>query len=224
MTDKKNGTTALSQNSVTGLVKRTRSRNHIYGFLSLVYRCEPSRDLLQNFRDPIFLEQLGDLGVSFDKSFETSQLSVLVEELAVEYTLLFLGPGGHIYPYESAYLNEGESSWIKSATGIKRLIESLGFSYRKEYTSHHDHIAVELEVMEKVTAAEVIALEKNDIKKAREIIEFEKKFITEHLAKWIPVFADKVIDRAQSSFYRGMAELTKEFVLLEAIELQKISL
>ncbi|GBE05880.1 hypothetical protein BMS3Abin10_01521 [bacterium BMS3Abin10] len=43
----------------------------------------------------------------------------------------------------------------------------------------------------------------------------EKKFIEEHLLKWIPIFCDKVITWAELPFYREMAKLTKFFIEFE---------
>ena len=72
--------------------------------------------------------------------------------------------------------------------------------------------------MQQLTVAEEKAWEKGDRNLALACLENEKKFIEEHLAEWIPDFCDKVIDGADLSFYREMAELTKKFIEFEKNE------
>ncbi len=43
-------------------------------------------------------------------------------------------------------------------------------------------------------------------------LKVEKKFLDEHLSKWVPPFCDKVIAQANVPFYREMAGVTKDFL------------
>ncbi len=43
-----------------------------------------------------------------------------------------------------------------------------------------------------------------------------KRFLDEHLGRWIGPFASAVIAGAQSSYYSRLAELTVKFIDLEA--------
>lgn len=171
-------------------------RSNVYGLLSRVYSSEPSKDFLESIRGSSFLEALG-------QDFKSAPLDGLVDELSVEYTRLFIGPGSHIYPYESAYRKDKESV----SREVKDFIESRGLKYRSDFTESHDHISVELEFMERIA--------KED---APGFIKMGRQFINDHLIKWVPGFADKVIASASLSFYREMAKFTKEFILLEGVD------
>ncbi|MFH1853909.1 MAG: molecular chaperone TorD family protein [Candidatus Omnitrophota bacterium] len=186
---------------------RPIERSNVYGLLSRVYSSEPSKDFLESIRGSGFIEVLG-------QDFKSASLDELVDKLSVEYTRLFIGPGSHIYPYESAYRKD-KGSIDKD---IKNFIESRGLRYRSDFTEGPDHISVELEFMERIAQEEIKAREQGDLKKAPDFIELGRQFVNEHLIKWVPGFSDKVINSASLSFYREMAKFTKEFILLEGVD------
>ena len=86
-------------------------RNHIYGLLATVYRQEVTSDFLRRLKDPQFLGVLSGLGIEFKSDFLEKPETVLLEDLAVEYTMLFLGPGKHISPHESMHHQIDEGKW-----------------------------------------------------------------------------------------------------------------
>jgi len=77
---------------------------------------------------------------------------------------------------------------------------------------------VELEFMQQVTQREEQAWEADDKGMALICLENEKKFVEEHLVRWIPDFCEKVIGEAASPFYREMAKFTKKFIEFEKNE------
>jgi TorA maturation chaperone TorD len=197
-------------------------RSNIYGLLATIYRREMTSDLLKQLKDPPILKILSNLGIELNNGFLKKPEHELLEDLAVEYARLFIGPGKHISPHESVHHKREDGRWGQlwgpSTAEVKKLIESAGLSYQSEYTGLPDHISAELEFMQQVTLAEEKAWEDGNKKLALACLENEKKFIEEHLAEWIPDFCDKVINQAESSFYRVMAELTQKFVEFEKNE------
>ena len=198
------------------LSQRAKERSNIYSLLSVVYRKEPSQELLKSFKESDYLRLLKEAGVELDKYFDKKPLQELAEELAVEYTRLFIGPGKHIYPYESAYRDEKVSMMSDSALRIKNLIESYGLRYPSDFLDNFDHISVELEFMEKITYAESNAWKRKNFPRAIEALELERRFLDEHLLRWVPAFTEKVIGAARLDFYKEIAKLTKEYVLSES--------
>lgn len=203
--------------------EEARARSYVYGFLSLVYGQEPTAELLGQIREPGFVSVLKDLGLNFDEDFLNRHKSELLKELVLEYTRLFLGPGQHISPHESVH-REGEGIlWGNSTAKVKVFIESSGLKYHSDFKGMPDHISVELEFMCRLTKAEQEAREKEDAPKLEKILNLERRFIDEHISKWIPQFADKIAAQTKLSFYRNMATLTKEFIQFETEELNKPS-
>lgn len=187
-----------------------RERSNIYGFLALVYQREPDAALLE-----ILGKQdaaLRDLGVDFSKPASIRNKRDILEELSVEYTRLFLGPGRHISPYESVWREDGGAHWGKSTTEVKTFIETLGLNYTEEWTGLPDHIGVEFELMKKLIEHEKKTRIGKDMKTVRLCIEIQKRFMDEHIFKWVPGFCEKVIEESREDFYKQIAMLTKQFI------------
>lgn len=131
------------------------------------------------------------------------------EDLAVEYTRLFMGPGKHIPPYESVH-REGVL-FGKGAAEITRIIESSGLKYKSDFTGLPDHIGVEFEFIYKL----LVGKAKAKGEEQKKIERLEAKFIGEHLLPWVPGFCDKVIKNAKLEFFKDLARDTKEFIMSE---------
>ena len=202
-------------------------RSSIYGFLAAVYRQELTSELLQQMKAHRFQEVLSNLGVKLNNGFFQNSEEELLENLAVEYARLFVGPGKHISPHESVHhKKEGVQSgqlWGELTAEVKRIIESSGLEYKSEFTGMPDHISVELEFMQQVILREEQAWQDDDKQTALLCLKNEKKFVDEHLFGWIPDFCEKVIEAAEMPFYREMAKLTCNFIEFEKEELKRLS-
>ena len=200
-----------------------KNRSDIYGLLASVYRQEVTSDLIQQIKDPQFLGILSDLGTERLDTFLQKPENELLGDLAVEYARLFLGPGKHISPHESVHHQREDGQWGKlwgaSTAEVKKLIEATGLSYSDDFKGLPDHITVEFEFMQQLTLCEEQAWEETDTDKVTTCRQVEKKFIEEHLVRWIPVFCEKVIQEAELPFYRAVAALTRSFIEFEKAEM-----
>jgi TorA maturation chaperone TorD len=203
--------------------EQAQQRSNIYGFLARVFRKELSTDMLARIKDSGFRDVLSSLEVQLGDEFFSAPEEELIENLAVEYTRLFLGPGRHISPHESIHYERDDGDWGRhwgaSTVEVKKFVESLGLKYKESDTSIPDHISVELELMQKVIEKEKQAWSTNGSKDVLHYLKIEKMFMEDHIMKWIPQFCDKVIAEAEFSYYREMAELTKNFLALEMEEI-----
>lgn len=201
------------------MVAKTMERSSLYGFLALVYREEPTAAFLLKMKNAEFLDALSAAGVRFDKAFFASPDEELLDELAIEYTRLFIGPGRHIPASEGAQ-REG-ALWGRTTSEVARLVENCGLRYNPEYCDPPDHIGVELEFMQEVTRREAEAWEREDSSEALHCLHIEREFIGKHLSRWVPLFCEKVAQEAECSFYREMAVLTDSFIQCEYKEIRK---
>jgi TorA maturation chaperone TorD len=200
-------------------------RSNVYGLLATVYRQEVTLELLHQMKDPQFLGVLSGLGIQLGDDFFQKHEQELLEDMAVEFTRLFLGPGKHISPHESVHHQrddaQGGQLWGETTVEVRKFIESAGLDYASEYKGLPDHISVELEFMQQVTLREEQAWGENDKDRALYCLKIEKKFVDEHLSRWVPIFCDKVIRGAKLPFYREMATLTKNFMEFEKTEVNR---
>jgi TorA maturation chaperone TorD len=194
-------------------------RINVYGFLARIYEKEVTPEFLQEVRTPSILGVLTQFGADLGDDFLSRPADELTEDLAVEYTRLFLGPGKHLPPHESIHHERDDGDWGTfwgaSTVEVKKFIETAGLQYRDDFKDMPDHISVEFEFMQKVIERERTAWEEGDGDAALYCLKMEKMFIDDHLHRWVPRFCGKVAEDAQLSFYREMAKLTKGFVELE---------
>ncbi|MGE5576630.1 MAG: molecular chaperone [Syntrophothermus sp.] len=210
------------------LAEAARCRGNLYGILSMIFSKEPTAELLERLRDPAFTQALGELGVQFGEDFHNRPDDELLLELAVEYARLFLGPGKHLSPHESVYVGKFSDKEGRGLEGllcgqatveVKEAIAEAGFEFLPGYRGLPDHLGVELEFMQLLTGREAEAWQKGDGQTALNCLEQEYHFVNNHLARWIPLFCEKVVESARLDFYRETAKLTRAFVQSEAEDL-----
>jgi TorA maturation chaperone TorD len=127
-----------------------------------------------------------------------------LENLLVDYTRLFLGPADILAkPYESVW-TAGEND---STAALLGLYAQGGFEVDEGFRELPDHIAAELEFL--------YLLIHQDAPK-----ELRRRFLDEHLGKWVRPFAQAVEAGAQTLFYRELAQLTERVVAAEANRLR----
>ena len=216
--------TDMTDLEVQNKAEGARIRSNIYGFLSSMFREEITAERLRQIKGPDIKEVLSEMGIQYE-IFSKKDQDQLLEDLAVEYTRLFLGPDKHISPHEAVHHQRDDGDWGVhwggSTVDVKKFIETTGLEYKQEYSGMPDHISVELDFMKEAAGREAQAIEEKDWEGALYCQKMEKKFICDHLIKWIPTFCDKIISQAEISFYGDLADVTKDFITLEFEEINE---
>jgi TorA maturation chaperone TorD len=91
-----------------------------------------------------------------------------------------------------------------------------GVGLPEEMKDQPDFIGFELDFMRHLTEKEAQAWADDDREEALGILERQRAFLKEHITRWIPRFCDVMAQEARLDFYRGIACMTKGFVLDEA--------
>jgi DMSO reductase family type II enzyme chaperone len=188
-------------------------RSGLYGLLAAVFRREPTAALLRELARPELSTALGQAGLKLEEVAPGRPDDESIEDLAVEYARLFLGPGKHIPPYEGVYVENSLAT--ATADEIARFIESHGFAYRPEYHDLPDHVSVELEFMAALAGEEAAAWERGEPAAASARSGIQAQFIAAHLLRWLPAFCADVVENAKLPFYREFANLLKGFIASE---------
>ena len=189
----------------------------LYGLLANIFATEVSPELLAQLRSDEFRELFTELKIDLGEDFYSGDAAEIVDQLAVEFAGLFLGPGHFISPHESVHhvRDDGDygTLWGADTVAVKKFIEATGLSYKPEFGGMPDHIAVELEFIQKLEERYAQAVDDGEMELADNLMKIKKRFFTEHLLAWAPEFLKKVADRATLPFYREMAVLLQ--LLLE---------
>jgi TorA maturation chaperone TorD len=126
------------------------------------------------------------------------------QEIRMDFARIFLGPDGRLMPYESLHnypLGDRPRLWGKTAEEVQAFYISAGIVMDEEINLIPDHISAEMLFMS--------YLIENGIS------ELQKRFLEEHLAKWIPEYCNELQKYASTVFYKEIANILKEFILSE---------
>ena len=198
------------------------SRSNCYGLLALIFRDAPSSEIVMQLRTPPLAETLRHLGYDVTQDL-SGMLEAVTECLDEQYTQTFVGPGPHVPPYASVHHSREGQLWGDSTVWVKQFIETTGLSFKNSWDSIPDHIAIELELMQRLTAheaqlwpsslSEPSHYNKSVNKRLHQCLHAQEQFLRDHLCKWIPQFCRRVLETSTSLFYREMARLTESVVL-----------
>ncbi|MHA1563996.1 MAG: TorD/DmsD family molecular chaperone [Alphaproteobacteria bacterium] len=202
------------------LAATARERSRLYGLLAAVFRQEPGAELLAKIKTPDLAQALSDAGLDLGREFFEKAESDLHEELAIEYTRLFCGPGHHISPHESVQRKRGSGTlWGTETVVVMRTIEAAGFDFDCEFNGIPDHVSVELEFLAKLAGGEAVSWRELDYFGAENALRWQHQFIASHAGKWMPMFCRKVIEKAQLPFYAAFAAMLKQFLAGEKADI-----
>lgn len=132
-------------------------------------------------------------------------------ELANDFRQCFLGPENHLPPFQS--VADSSRSQAQCCDSLQEFAKVIGPIQAQGFKSQpmHDHASLELAMMGQVQLSIYASLELEDHQAAKELQEVAETFYTQHL-DWLIKYCDVVNARSQTSFYRGLFKVTKEFL------------
>ena len=136
-------------------------------------------------------------------------------ELLVDYARLFLGPGATLAtPYGSVWLSGEDTLMQDSTMAVLALYEEAGFELDEAFREVPDHIAVELEFLYLLLYRECEAEQGGNERERENAIQLRRRFLDEHVGRWVAPFAAAVESGAETAFYRELAQFTKRTLRL----------
>lgn len=197
-------------------ILREKARGDCYRFLSACFYL-PQKEifleegLLQNLTNG--LKQINPDTAVLSNEMERAFLQYSDEELAVEYSKLFVGPYGlKAPPYGSVYLDKERRVMGDSTIEVIKIYEEAGLSISDDFKELPDHIAAELEFMYFLIFKEIEALERHELYTAMQFLEMQNKFLKKFLWRWIQPFTEKIKEGTKNKFYHGLSDCVTNFV------------
>lgn len=223
----------MAQDAITSreMAELAQQRSVVYAFLSSIFMVLPDQAFVGRLTDGrmgTLLDALSaddvpsdiEAGIRLIRGYLTSIQTVpddqVETDLAVERARLLRGikPGyGPPPPYESVYRGTADNSASQTLLQVKRAFADAGASVPESIHEPADYIGLELELMRYLTNQEAQAWGAGDEVQARVWLDKQKTFLTDHLALWIPRFADRMAEHAALGFYQGVARIAKGFVM-----------
>lgn len=159
-------------------------RSEIYKLFAGLFLKEPDDEMLLQFKEMFKM-----------KFNETPQ------EIRTDFRQLFSVHGAKVKPYESFYnysIGERPSLWGRTSGDVMSFYRAEGLDIGVEPAPVPDHLSVELVFMSYL-------VEKG-------LVEQQKKFLEEHLAKWVPNCCYDITLHAKTAFFKEISDLLKELL------------
>ena len=196
-----------------------RRRAQTYGMLARLYRVEVDADTLEELRGMRFPVNTGnalvDSGYRGLFNYLKTSWHDSLTELAIDYARCFIGHGVNgysaAYPYESVYTSERRLMMQEARAEVLAIFRQNGFK-RDKWNEGEDHIALELEFMQRMSMRAADFIDDQDEEKAIENLQVQLDFAHDHLENWVPMLVADMRQFAQTSFYLGLADLTIGFI------------
>jgi TorA maturation chaperone TorD len=98
---------------------------------------------------------------------------------------------------------------------IAGFYSAFGLQLSPDIHERLDHLSVELEFMHYLAYKESYAILHDGADKLKTVIEAEKKFVKEHIGRWVPLFSGMLKRKADYGFYSILADFTSHWMAFD---------
>ncbi|MCF6246020.1 MAG: molecular chaperone TorD family protein [Desulfobacula sp.] len=206
------------------IVSYEKTRQDIYEIFANCYRL-PKKSIAEKlntlsdhllYLDSKAAQYINYMQTGLDQNFEM---------LTIEFSRLFIGPYSlPTPPYGSVYIEKERKVMGDSSMDAKKRYQHCGLDISDDIQEVPDHIAIELEFMFCLIFKEIESIRTNLPEQTQETLYHQESFLTDHLNRWIPDFADAVIEHSKIEYYRNLAKATRIFISEDLEYLKTISI
>ncbi len=183
----------------------------ISGLLSNIYLCKPTEEAIKNWK-VLLSEDVPDSIVELKDAIDGIDLNSEqeFEDLLWEYTRLLIGPYKlPCPPWESVYASPKRLMMQEAYDEVRDLYDEIGLAINNPDIMP-DHIGAELNFL-----AVLYERINTDPEKKIYYMDVARRFLDEHLKRWIPDFTLDMEEAAVSRFYKALARVTRDFIMTE---------
>lgn len=193
-----------------------QEEQHLHNLLRQIFLKEPTHEFLQGLTalspvenaDDLVSEGLNVLVESVNRN--AHRLEEWAEDLSIEYARLFIGPKSPpAVPFASFYLSESRALMTDETLAVRKVYLEAGMSVKELYRMPDDHIGTELEFLYYLTQKMIELYEVGHQGESSRLFEMRSDFIKNHMASWVPAFADRVISSTSEDYFRGASLMLK---------------
>ena len=211
----------MDQDSIQEYVEIARSRGNAYRLLSRLWGTEVDAALLSELQATPFpeLPEVPELDAAYRqlRGALSNTGPGMLQELGSDYAIMCLGANQNdgADPYESVPRSPERIMMQDEWEQVLYLYAELGLHRSDKTKEPEDHIALELECMAHLCDRAAEALESSSPEEAAWAHGKQISFLDQHLLKWVPSFVSEVLRMARTDFYRALAVLTREQLVLD---------
>lgn len=203
-----------------------QARADMYKFLASFYLNEPNSEIVANVANMKLINQLSEIFSTvtmaplkkFTKKFDGD-----IEQVKQDWHGLFRVPlQKYTTPYESVY-RENLMAQQTTVQVRKRYFEASSAVDRIKYSFHEDdYLGYELDFMRFLCETEAAGWNKDHKNSARTYLQYQNKFLKDHLSRWLPDVTKTIEKKADTDYFKFAARITKQFVANDIKEVKII--
>ena len=193
------------------MIEGLKEEASIYGILKQIFWTEPTKEIIEGLQKISTLPEENDIDIGLNLLANSvrkneSRLNEYKEDLAIEFAMLFIGPTNPpAVPYASFYLSESKTVMSDVTIDIRKKYLEAGMAVQALYSIPDDHVGIELEFIYYLTQKIIDLFEQGEREEASRLFELRSGFLREHMASWIPLFTDRILESTAEDFYKGAA-------------------
>ena len=187
-----------------------------FGFINKVFYEKPADEFINTLiTEKLFAQwpmQADDeftiTGLNILQAFSASWEEAGLDDLKKDYQQLFIGPE-HLPapPWESVYLSIDNLVFERQTLAVRQFYARYGLQIANLYKEPDDHFGLEMAFMAHLCTLGLEAIHKGELEALETHLGVQRDFLEEHLLLWAPDFLNRVIEHAQTDYYRGVAYL-----------------
>lgn len=221
----------LDENVVSEFVDLARARASFYRMLGGLYLNELSEDDIARLaRTPLSSVDLGNdeanEGLADMEAYLHRAPRNARQELAVDFAGSILAAGVYeerrATPYESVFTSASGLLMQEARDDVYRYYCESNIEVDETLRMPEDHVSFECEFMAVLAERSADKAAMGDLAGSLADVNLQRSFHAEHLANWIDALCDCLAGCATTRFYRGVAKLTRGFVLEDGLVLAEM--
>lgn len=118
-------------------------------------------------------------------------------------------------PYETEYGAEALFQQPQELGDLHGFYNAFGLALNRAEHERADHVSCECEFLAFLALKEAYALGRDDAAMLEETRKAERLFLRDHLARFLPAFANKLAREDQGGFYHALGELARHLIARE---------
>ncbi len=118
-------------------------------------------------------------------------------------------------PYETLFGNDHVFAQSHVMGDISGFYKAFGVELSKDIHERLDHLSVEFEFMHFLAYKESYSLCHDGPEKTQIVVDAQKKFVKNHVGRWVPLFCRMLTKKADSGLFKLVADLTADWMEFE---------
>lgn len=118
-------------------------------------------------------------------------------------------------PYETLFGNDHVFAQSHVMGDISGFYKAFGVELSKDIHERLDHLSVEFEFMHFLAYKESYSRCHDGLEKTQIVIDAQKKFVKNHIGRWVPLFCRMLTKKADSGLFKLVADMTTDWMEFE---------